>query len=210
MRLLLATTNKGKVAELRLILEHEPVEIVGLDEAASTNEIETANTFEENALLKARHYHQLSGLPTIADDSGLEVESLDGAPGVYSARYGGAGATDQAKILKLLDEMKDVHEPDRTARFTCVAAFVSSAGEAVFRGEVKGRILDRPRGAGGFGYDPIFLYQPLGKTFAELSADEKTGISHRGQAFRKLAVWLRESSFLDTPKTGDRIGTTAD
>ena len=106
--------------------------------------------------------------------------------------------------------MKDVHEPDRTARFTCVAAFVSSAGEAVFRGEVKGRILDRPRGAGGFGYAPIFLYQPLDKTFAELSADEKTGISHRGQAFRKLAVWLRESSFLDTPKTGDRIGTTAD
>src|SRR5262249_283333 len=156
-----------------------------------------------------RHYHQFSCLPTIADDSGLEVEALDGAPGVYSARYGGEGASDQAKIAKLLDAMKKIPESDRGARFTCVAAFVWAAGEVVFRGEVQGGVLDSPRGAGGFGYDPVFLYQPLGKTFAEISADEKTMISHRGQAFRKLAVWLRESSFLDTPKTGDRIGTTA-
>jgi len=210
MRILLATTNKGKIGELRLILEHEPVEIIGLDAAASTNEIETGTTFEENAILKARRYHQLSGLPTIADDSGLEVEALDGAPGVYSARYGGAGATDEAKIAKLLEVMKGVPELGRGARFTCVAAFVWPGGERVFRGEVQGRILDAPRGTYGFGYDPIFLYQPLGKTFAEISSNEKTMISHRGLAFKKMAAWLRESSFLDTPKTGDRIGTTAD
>lgn len=210
MRILLATTNKGKIGELRLILEREPVEIIGLDPAASTNEIETGTTFEENALLKARHYHLLSGLPTLADDSGLEVEALNGAPGVYSARYGGVDATDEAKIVKLLEVMKGIPEVDRAGRFTCVAAFVWTQGEKVFRGEVQGRILDRPRGANGFGYDPIFLYPPFGKTFAEIPSNAKTTISHRGLAFKKMATWLKESSFLDTPKTGDRIGTTAD
>jgi XTP/dITP diphosphohydrolase len=210
--ILLATTNPGKIAEVRRIMGVRRIDIVSLNESERTDLIETGTTFVENALLKARHYHMLSKLPTVADDSGLEVDALDGAPGVYSARYAGPDTGDSGRISKLLDEMKDVSKSQRRARFTCVAAFVWDGGEMSFRGEVEGSILERPRGLHGFGYDPIFFYEPMGKTFAELTLSEKLEVSHRGRAFEHLTAWawLTGSGLLDTPRSGDRIGTTAD
>jgi XTP/dITP diphosphohydrolase len=208
--ILLATTNLGKIAEVRLIMGKRLTEVVGLAASASTHEIETGSTFEENSLLKARHYHRISGLPTVADDSGLEVEALGGAPGLYSARYAGPDADDAGRIARLLDEMKGLPDYRRTAQFTCVAAIVWDGGERVFQDSVQGVILERARGSGGFGYDPVFFYEPLGKTFAELTPSEKAEVSHRGRAFRRLARWLSDSGLLDTPRSGARIGTTAD
>ena len=210
MRILLATTNPGKLAELRQILGQQQIEVAGLSDSASTEEIEVGSTFEENALLKARHYFDLSGTPTIADDSGLEVDGLGGAPGIYSARYAGAGASDSDRVQKLLAELKDLPGDLRGARFICAAAFVWEGGAKVFVDEVGGSILDSPRGSSGFGYDPVFFYHPLGKTFAELSPSEKSEVSHRGRAFRRLAAWLRQSGALDRPKSSDRIVTIAD
>ena len=185
-------------------------ELIGLDEADSTQEIEIASTFAENSVLKARHYHELGGLPTIADDSGLEVEALGGAPGVYSARFAGPEASDADRIAKLLDEMKEVPADRRAARFVCAAALVWDQGEKIFQREVNGVILDAPRGANGFGYDPVFWYEPFKKTFAELTQTEKAKVSHRGLAFRQLTAWLVESGALDTQKSNDRIVTTAE
>lgn len=210
MRILLATTNPGKLAELKQILGELRIEVVGLSNSASTEGIETGSTFEENALLKARHFFELSGTPTIADDSGLEVDGLGGAPGIFSARYAGAAAGDGDRIDKLLAEMRDIPEELRTARFICAAAFVWGGGAKVFVDEVRGTILGSPRGSSGFGYDPVFFYHPLAKTFAELSPSEKSEVSHRGRAFRRLAAWLGQSGALDSSKSGDRIVTTAD
>ncbi len=195
MSILLATTNQRKLAELRQILGGQRIEVVGLSDSASTEEIEIGSTFSENALLKARHYHRVSGLPTIADDSGLEVESLGGAPGIYSARYAGAASGDRDRIAKLLDEMKDLPDRLRGARFVCAAAIVWEGGENVFVDEVHGVILKTARGVNGFGYDPIFFYELLGKSFAELTASEKADVSHRGKAFRRLAAWLRNAGW---------------
>jgi XTP/dITP diphosphohydrolase len=202
MRVLLATTNKGKVLELKRILGERGIEVVGLDDSATTEEIETGSTFTENALLKARHYHRHSGLPTVADDSGLEVEALGGAPGIASARYCGAGATDGERTAKLLAELKDVPPENRAARFVCAAAIVWGGGEQVFTEEVRGVVLSEPRGRGGFGYDPVFYYDPLGKTFAELTPGEKSEVSHRGRAFHRLAGWLYESGLLEAAGEG--------
>ncbi|HXU40472.1 MAG TPA: RdgB/HAM1 family non-canonical purine NTP pyrophosphatase [Blastocatellia bacterium] len=210
MRILLATTNQGKVAELRQIMSGKGVELIGLSESETTEPIETGETFSENALLKANHYYRKTGLPTIADDSGLEVEALNGAPGVHSARYAGEGADDGARVSKLLEEMKDVPTQRRCARFVCAAAIVWDGGEKVVLDEARGVILQKPRGHNGFGYDPVFLYEPLDKSFAELAASEKAEVSHRGRAFRRLAAWLGESGLLDTPSSTDRIVTTAD
>jgi len=210
VRILLATTNQGKIAEVREIMSGRRIEVAGLIDSASTEEIETGSTFAENALLKARHYHRTSGLPTVADDSGLEVEALGGAPGIYSARYGGPGASDAAGIARLLDEMKDLSDQCRGARFICAAAVVWEGGEKVFLDDVQGVILKEARGGNGFGYDPVFFYEPLGKTFAELTSSEKAEVSHRGRAFRRLAGWLTDSGLLDTPNSDDRIVTTAD
>ena len=192
MRILLATTNPGKLAEVKQILG-ERIEIVGLSAAESTVEIETGTTFMENALLKARHYSRIVGIPTIADDSGLEVEALNGAPGIYSARYAGPDAEDKVRVKKLIEEMRDVPPQRRDARFTCAAAIVWAGGEKVFEDFVSGKILDAPRGQAGFGFDPVFFYEPLGKTFAEISSLAKAEVSHRGRAFRRLAAWLTES-----------------
>ncbi len=188
----------------------QTIEVVGLNDSETTEKIETGSTFAENALLKARHYHRVSGLPTVADDSGLEVESLGGKPGLYSARYTGPNTSDATRIATLLDGMKDLRDQERRARFTCAAAVVWEGGEKVFLAEVQGVILESARGENGFGYDPIFLYEPLGKTFAELTSSEKVEVSHRGRAFRRLTAWLSESRVLDTPRSGDRIVTTAD
>jgi XTP/dITP diphosphohydrolase len=197
MRALLATTNRGKILELTRILAGQGIEVMGLDDRATTEEIETGSTFAENALLKARHYHKHSGLPTIADDSGLEVEALGGAPGIASARYGGPGATDAERTAKLLAALKAVPPENRAARFVCAAAIVWSGGEQVFTEEAQGILLSEPRGQNGFGYDPVFYYAPLGRTFAELTQAEKSGVSHRGRAFHRLARWLDESGLLE-------------
>jgi XTP/dITP diphosphohydrolase len=206
MRLQLASTNPGKIAELRQILIPSGVELIELGSEATTQEIETGSTFTENALLKAHYYHRITGLPTIADDSGLEVDALDGGPGVYSARYGGPAASDVDRVNKLLEALKDVPPNLRGARFVCIAAIVWDGAERTFSGEANGRVLYAPRGNDGFGYDPIFFFEPLGRTFAELTASEKVEVSHRGLAFRKLCNWLSEDPLLDTSKPGDKIG----
>ncbi len=203
MGLLLATTNKGKIAELSRMLGDRGLKVAGLDDLATSEDIETGSTFEENALLKARFYHRLTGLPTIADDSGLEVDALDGAPGIYSARCG--GQTDRDRVIKLLDHLRDVPIEKRGARFVCAAAIVWDGGERVFEDEARGVITDSPSGNGGFGYDPVFYYEPLGCTFAEMSSEEKEKVSHRGRAFRRLVEWLNESQVLDSRKSDDRI-----
>lgn len=198
MKLLLATTNEGKIRELRRILDDAGYEVIGLGNLATDEELETGTTFEENALLKARYYHQVSGLPTVADDSGIEVDALGGAPGVYSARYAGAGATDLDRTKKLLEAIRDVPDEQRGARFVCVAAIVWEGGEKTFLGEARGRLTHELRGTGGFGYDPVFFYEPLQRTFAELTHEDKVKVSHRGQAFQHLVDWLKK-----TPITGN-------
>lgn len=193
MRILLATTNKGKIRELKRLLGDEGFDVIGLEGLPTPDDIETGSTFAENALLKAHYYHNLTGLVTVADDSGLEVEALKGAPGIYSARYGGPDATDADRIAKLLKEMKDVPIHERNARFVCAAAIVWKDGEKVFADEVRGRILEEPRGEGGFGYDPVFYYEPFSKSFAELDQEKKSEVSHRGLAFGKLVQWLNDA-----------------
>ena len=210
MRILLATTNRGKLDELRQIISGLGFEVIGLSDCESTEELEIAPTFAENALLKARCYHRLHGLPTIADDSGLEVDALGGAPGVHSARYAGPNSSDADRIAKLLADLKDVPLERRHARFICAAAMVWDGGEKVFQSDAAGVILASPRGQNGFGYDPVFFSEALGRTFAELTRSEKAEVSHRGRAFRNLGRWLNESRVLDTQKSGDRIVTTAD
>ncbi len=193
MRLLLATTNVGKIRELKQMLAGEGFELENLGDLETQQELETGSTFAENALLKARYYHQVSGLPTISDDSGLAVDVLEGAPGVYSARYAGADATDFDRTVKLLEAIKDVPDEERGAEFVCVAAIVWQGGERTFTGTARGRLLRELRGEGGFGYDPIFFYEALQKTFAELTNEEKLNVSHRGRAFRQLSDWLKET-----------------
>jgi XTP/dITP diphosphohydrolase len=217
---LLATTNTGKLRELKRILGDAGLDIVGLDvmgldqlqspEETETLDIETGSTFAENALLKARYYHARTGLPTIADDSGLEVDALSGAPGIYSARYAGPEATDHDRVEKVLGELKGVEAARRGARFVCAAAIRWNAGERVFVDEARGRLLTEPRGEGGFGYDPIFYYEPHGKTFAELTEEEKATAGHRGRAFHHLTQWLKESGLLDSLSSSDRIKNPAE
>ena len=193
MKLLLATTNEGKIRELRRILDDAGYDVIGLGNLITDEELETGTTFEENALLKARYYHQVSGLPTVADDSGIEVDALGGAPGVYSARYAGAGASDLDRTKKLLEAIRDVPDEQRGAHFVCVAAIVWQGGEKTFLGEARGRLTHELRGTGGFGYDPVFFYEPLQRTFAELPHEEKVKVSHRGQAFQHLVDWLKKT-----------------
>ena len=188
---------------------------MGLDQLQSYKEtedveIETGSTFAENALLKARYYYAQTGITTIADDSGLEVDALRGAPGIYSARYAGPEATDRDRVEKLLGELKGIEAARRGARFVCAAAIRWNAGERVFVDEARGRLLDQARGEGGFGYDPIFYYEPLGRTFAELTEEEKVIVGHRGRAFHHLTGWLSESGLLDTPSSSDRIKNPAE
>ena len=194
MRLLLATSNHGKIRELKGILGSLHCQLLSLNDIDPIEGVEeTGLTFIDNALIKARHYFLATGIPSIADDSGLSVDALGGAPGVRSARYAGTEATDSERVVKILEEMVGVPDALRRARFICAAAIVSEAGQKTFTGEVEGVILREPRGANGFGYDPIFFYEPYGRTFAELSKEEKSIISHRGIAFRKLAQWLESS-----------------
>ena len=185
--LAVATRNKGKLAEIKDILKLK-WRIAGLDEFPSIGEIpEEGKTFEENALAKARAVSQATGLTALADDSGIEVDALGGRPGVYSARFAGEGASDEDNNKKLLEVMKGIPPKNRSAGFVCVMAVVTSDGiEKLVRGECNGAILEAPRGTLGFGYDPLFYYPPMGKTYSEMSPEEKNGISHRFRALSKL------------------------
>jgi len=191
--IVLASRNKGKVRELQELLNGllgEVIELRSLDEVGITEEIEeNGETFAENAMIKARAAAK-SGYPGLGDDSGLVVPALDMAPGVYSARYAGEHGNDAANNALLLKNMEG--KRDRAAAFICSLALVFPDGSAPIRanGAVEGEILFNPRGEGGFGYDPLFWYDPMGKTLAEMSAEEKNAISHRGAAVRQLAARL--------------------
>ena len=195
-RLLLATTNPDKVREIRALLSGAAVEIVGLDQLPPVEPpVEDGATFEDNAALKARYYAAATGLPAMAEDSGLEVDALGGAPGVESARFGGAGSSYPEKFARLYEMLDRTGARDSPARFVCAVA-VADRGAVVFaaRGTVEGRISPEPRGAHGFGYDPIFYYPPEGRTLGEVSDETKRAVSHRGAAFRQVAGWLAAST----------------
>lgn len=195
-RLVLATRNAGKVAELRRILADAsvPVEIVGLEEFPEIGDVaETGLTFAENALLKAHAVARESGLPAIADDSGLCVDALNGMPGIFSARWSGGHGDDEANLRLLLAQVSGVSPEHRGAHFACAAVLALPSGkEWVAEGALRGMIIDTPRGVNGFGYDPIFVPEGEGRTTAELSAEEKNAISHRGRAFRALVPVIAE------------------
>jgi XTP/dITP diphosphohydrolase len=185
VKLVLATTNNGKIEEIRALLPH--VEFIPRPENVGDIE-ETEDTFVGNARLKAQALVQATGVAALAEDSGLEVDALQGSPGVRSARFAGENATDQQNIEKLLTELDDVDEAERTARFRTIAIVVHPDGsEVIAEGSVEGRILRAQRGENGFGYDPVFApLQFPHRTFAELTSEEKNAISHRGQALRQL------------------------
>ncbi len=194
-RIVLATNNAGKARELNALLEPLGVEVVPQTYFDTPEVAETGLTFVENALIKARHAADHTGLPAIADDSGLEVDALNGAPGIYSARYAGEPGDDAANNRKLLAALAGVDEAARTARFQCVAVFMRHAADPVpviCSGSWEGRILEAPRGAGGFGYDPLFLVPDRQCASAELAAGEKNRISHRARALNELVARLRE------------------
>jgi XTP/dITP diphosphohydrolase len=191
-RLLLATTNPGKIREIRTLMEGLPLELVGLDEVPAVGAPEeTGATFAENARLKAEYYSRVTGLRAVAEDSGLEVDALGGAPGVESARYGGAAATYDEKFRLIYAGLDSAGVETSAARFVCALA-LADRGIVTFesRGTVEGRITRHPSGAGGFGYDPIFFYPPYGATLADVEPARKSAVSHRGQAFRALRQHL--------------------
>ena len=207
-RLLVATRNAGKLRELRELLAGVPYELASLDDVGVEEDVEeTGATFEENAVLKATTYCRLSGLMTLADDSGLEVDALEGEPGVHSARYAGEGASDGDRIALLLRNLRERPTP-WTARFRCVIAIASprleqqrgnSESVRTFDGRCEGEILGEPRGDNGFGYDPVFFIPELGKTMAELTEGGKNGISHRSAA-AALASDALSRGLVDQPR----------
>ena len=199
-RLLLATTNADKLREIRAILNRLPVEILTLQDLENVPEPEeTGSTFAENARLKARHYDQhLTGVGderpyTVAEDSGLVIDALEGAPGVQSARFVAPDASYPERFAEIDRRLATMPAAVRRARFVCAVAVMHN-GAVVFEtaGTVEGEVADRPRGTGGFGYDPIFYYPPYQRTLGEVSDDEKRLVAHRGEAFRRLAMWLEK------------------
>jgi XTP/dITP diphosphohydrolase len=196
-RCVFASGNRGKLREVREILSGLGMAIVPQTELGISGAEETGDSFVENALLKARHAAQLSGLPAIADDSGLVVDALDGRPGVRSARYAGANASDAENIAKLLDELRQVPPAKRQARFHCAAVLVDPGGRIeplVVEETWSGLILTAPTGTGGFGYDPVFQDLASGKAAAEMSVAEKNAVSHRGKALRRLAIAIERTA----------------
>jgi XTP/dITP diphosphohydrolase len=196
-KIVLATTNTHKVTEFQRILNEllpglvlvKAIDFPGVPEIE-----ETGSTFAENALIKAKAINEFTNLPALADDSGLVVDALNGAPGVFSARYAGIGASDKANVLKLLSEIKDIEQSLLSARFECAIALVDRSQnlELVVDGQMPGQVIKEIRGENGFGYDPIFVPQGLTKTSAELTDVEKDQISHRGLALRKMSVVLKQ------------------
>ncbi len=190
--LLLASQNPGKLAEMRLLVDGLPFRVIGpRDLGNEESPEETGTTFLENAILKARHYAARSGLLTVADDSGIAVDALDGGPGLFSSRFGGEGASDDDRNQLLLSKLEGVPREKRTARFTSAVA-VARDGEVLFTAQesVAGLIADAPRGTNGFGYDPLFFYPPFGRTFGESAREDKDRVSHRGKAFARLRAFL--------------------
>jgi len=196
MKLLIATGNPHKVEAIQRILGDAPFELVTLSEFPDIEEPEeTGTTFLANALLKSRYYCQATGLPALADDSGLEVDAMDGQPGVYSARFAGGDTPHSVKMAKVLELLADVPEEKRTARFRCVAAITFPDGKELHAdGSMEGVIAPAPSGTGGFGYDPIVYLPELGQTVAEISSAKKDQLSHRGKAFRALISQLLETT----------------
>jgi XTP/dITP diphosphohydrolase len=194
MRLVVATTNKGKLKEIIELLQDLPIEVRSLADYPSIPEAEeTGSTFAENAILKALHTARFTGEAVLADDSGLQVDALDGGPGISSSRYAGPGATDAQRNEKLLRELADVPDGKRTARFRCVAALVSPSGDTqTFDGVCEGTIIGEPRGENGFGYDPLFYIPEHGKTMAELPSEVKNKISHRAKAMAATRVAIEK------------------
>ena len=195
-KLVVASGNRGKLAELRQVLGAAGIECLSQGELGVDDVEETASTFVENALLKARHAARITGLPALADDSGLCVDALGGAPGLRSARYAGAGADPQANIVKLLAALEHLPETQRSARFYCVLVLLRHPDDPqplIAEGEWHGRILQAPRGLGGFGYDPVFFDPDCGVSAAELEPAVKNRISHRGRALRALQARLRST-----------------
>jgi XTP/dITP diphosphohydrolase len=201
-KLLVATGNPGKLKELAALFADVPFELVSLADVGIDEEVpETGATFEDNAILKAVGYAAMSGMWTVADDSGLEVDVLGGEPGVRSARYAGEDATDAQRIALLLQNLENVSEDRRQARFRCVMALGRpDRAPELFQGACHGIIVRSPIGSRGFGYDPVFLFPELGRTMAELADEEKGRVSHRGIAARKAAVALRALGTHDQAK----------
>ncbi len=193
-KVVLASSNAGKLREINQLIGGLNMEAVPQSDFGVPDADETGLTFVENAILKARHAAQLTGLPAIADDSGLEVDALNGAPGIYSARFAGMGASDADNLQKLLAELKEVPEDQRTARFQCLMVFMSHAEDPtplICQGSWEGRILFAPQGENGFGYDPLFWVPGEQCTSAELPSELKNRLSHRGQALQKLLSVLK-------------------
>jgi XTP/dITP diphosphohydrolase len=192
MRIVFATKNEGKVREITEMIDRTDIELVSLNHFTSLPEIvEDGKTYLENALKKAKAISEFTGETVLADDSGLQVDVLEGEPGIYSARYAGEGATDEENNAKLLARLKNIPEDKRTASFFCALVLYDRDGRyASFEAEWRGRIIDEGRGTNGFGYDPIFLDPKFNKTAAELTSDIKNKVSHRGQAFAKLKACL--------------------
>jgi XTP/dITP diphosphohydrolase len=194
MRVVVATGNPGKLQELRAMLEPLAIEVVPLSQFTRTAVPETGLTFVENAIIKARHAAQLAKLPAIADDSGLEVDALQGAPGIYSARYAGEHASDEDNLRKLLAALSGRKAAERTARYCCALVYMRWEHDPfplISQASWEGRIGELPRSSGGFGYDPIFELPQRAITVAELPAEEKNQLSHRGQALRGLVAQLK-------------------
>ncbi|NOY77901.1 MAG: XTP/dITP diphosphatase [Calditrichaeota bacterium] len=191
MTIVLATKNKDKIREIKKILSDLSIELKTMADFPDMPDVEEDGaTLEENALKKAVEFHNFTGLPALADDTGLEVDALSGAPGVYSSRFAGEEASYADNRKKLLEELKGVPEEKRGAQFRCVVAFVDGSYQMTTEGIVRGKILTEERGNGGFGYDPVFWLPEFEKTFAEMDLDKKNGISHRGIAFRKMKAKL--------------------
>jgi XTP/dITP diphosphohydrolase len=194
--IVLATGNPGKVRELQELLADFDYEIRPQSDYATPEAIEDGLGFVENALIKARNASRHTGLPAIADDSGIAVDALNGAPGIYSARYAGTGASDEQNLQLLLDNMKDVEDPERAARFICLMVYVRHAEDPtpiICEGVWEGKLLHEPRGENGFGYDPVFFVAEKNCTSAQLAADEKNSMSHRGKALQCLVQRLAGS-----------------
>ena len=204
MKIVIATRNRHKAVEMQTLLHGAGCDAVRLDEIDPDGKIpeveETGTTFKENAFLKAHAIAKATGLPSVADDTGLEVDALGGAPGIFSARYSGENCTYEDNVKKLLRELSDVADDRRTARFKTVAVYVHKETELSAEGVVEGVITEKAEGFGGFGYDPVFSVWDMKKTYAQLADEEKNRVSHRGKAIRSLIEKLRENGLIaDNP-----------
>jgi len=193
-KIIIATKNRGKLIEFSKILSNREFEISSLLDLENVPEIdEDGSTFEENAIKKSEHIFKINGQPAIADDSGLEIDYLNGAPGIKSSRFEGDMITQDVKNEKIIEVMKGVNENKRGAQFRCVIAFTDNKGTRTFEGVCRGKISDRPKGSNGFGYDPIFIPEGYYETFGELKENVKNNISHRASALKKFHNWFMEN-----------------